>query len=93
MARIRIETAVPAGTEIAYARTQARIAAAEQLSLHIVEEEVRPVIAQVLGTVQETDPDTGTITEVSGMVAAPNDGSVDRVLVTEWDFIGGSSGQ
>lgn len=42
MARIQITTSVPANTEVAYARTQARIQAAEAVSLHIVEESLLP---------------------------------------------------
>lgn len=97
MARITITTLVPAGTEISLARSAARIAAAEQLNLHIVEESCPPVSAMIPGTVVADEAIALTHgvpvgVEVKMMVPSPADHTVDRNLVTVWDYIDGKTG-
>jgi len=81
MARIKIETSWPANTELADALRAARLAACDAMNIHVVEQETRPAVPKIV----KIDPD-GKHTEVD----SPNDHTVDRVLVTYWDVVGGS---
>lgn len=69
--RIKIEVLVPAGQDVTAARQIAKLRAAEQLNLHIVEEVLLPSEAAQLNFPTNS---------------APNDSSVDRVLTTWWSI-------
>lgn len=74
--RIKIETPVPANTEVGHAREMARLQAASRIGLQVVEETLLPVLDQ-----RETIDGDGI-----GLNPGPNDSSVDRVLTTWWDI-------
>lgn len=73
MTRLKIETPVPAGTEVADARNAAKLAACEALGIHIVEEACTTAPHVPLPREGEDAPN-------------PSPGSIDRVLTTWWDI-------
>lgn len=104
MARIEIRTNVPANTEVGLARTIAKVQAAEQLGIHIVEETLLPVspkmpnpdYAAALEILKANTPQVGdTVMLPPVEIDTPNDHTVDRVLVTYWTLhdTGGSGHQ
>lgn len=96
MPRIEIRTQVPANTEVGLARTLAKVQAAEQLGIHILEETLLPVFpkmpnpdyAAAMEVLKANTPQIGdTVMLPPTEIDTPNDHTVDRVLVTYWDIL------
>lgn len=74
MPRIVVQTPLPAGADISTALAAARVEAAGLVGLNVVEQHTIPN--------HPLQPDGSG----KGFFPSPNDSSVDRILVTQWDF-------
>lgn len=75
MPRITVKTAWPLGMTQSDALSRARLAAVDQIPFQCVEQHTEPQSAMV------PDPK-----KPGAMIPSPNDETVDRFLVTSWDF-------
>lgn len=98
-ARIKVQTVVPAGTDLKAAKRAALVAAAEQLGIHIVEESLLPLMEKIPNEAKKAK-----FNEMAAAGAAPspealeaynalpdlvdnaNDATVDRLLTTWWSL-------